>query len=591
MTKYVLHIFFIVLVAQTYSQSIEEIKDNAQHYIWAEGKGMTLNEADKDALDQLSSQISTTVESNFEQNKSQIEADGDYNFQSKVKSIVKTYSNATLTNATRLIIQNEPDAHVFRFIKRADVKKIFEARANKIRQFFQQALKAKQKLKIGDALKYFYWTNVLLQSHPFANSITFENEAGEEELILPLIAMRMNELFGDLRFVEWEREQKEGGVELKVKLSYNGMPVDQIDFSYWDGMNWSNLISARDGKALLIFYDTRTAPESLKVKVEYIYENESLVDRELSRVMETTKHVPFRKAYTQVEQTKSEEIAETQAKQTKINDFKQPSTEQKSLVATVLDLIEARKYKKAMPYFTKQAYRNFLKLVRYGKAKLVDRDHIEYFSLGGYDYARNILMQFKFKSNHKEFTENVSFQLRGDKIQSVAFGLSSIAQNSIAKKTIWSQEDRMALINFLEDYKTSYALKNLAYINQVFAEDALIITGRVLKVKPNSENNYQSELVQYTRHSKQDYLKKLSYAFKSKEYINLKFEESHIRKSGIEDVYGIQIKQNYSSSNYGDTGHLFLMVDLNNKEEPIIQVRTWQPELKIGEMPYSLGDF
>ena len=39
-----------------------------------------------------------------------------------------------------------------------------------------------------------------------------------------------------------------------------------------------------------------------------------------------------------------------------------------------------------------------------------------------------------------------------------------------------------------------------------------------------------------------------------------------------------QIKQDYYSTNYGDQGYLFLMVDLNDPDKPIIKVRTWQPE-------------
>ncbi len=43
-------------------------------------------------------------------------------------------------------------------------------------------------------------------------------------------------------------------------------------------------------------------------------------------------------------------------------------------------------------------------------------------------------------------------------------------------------------------------------------------------------------------------------------------------------MFGIQIKQEYSSSNYGDMGYLFLLVDLNEPDRPVIQVRTWQPD-------------
>ena len=66
--------------------------------------------------------------------------------------------------------------------------------------------------------------------------------------------------------------------------------------------------------------------------------------------------------------------------------------------------------------------------------------------------------------------------------------------------------------------------------------------------------------------------------FKSNEFINLRFADSEIRKAGNGEIYGIQIKQDYFSSNYGDTGYLFLMVDLNDRESPVIHVRAWQPE-------------
>ena len=66
--------------------------------------------------------------------------------------------------------------------------------------------------------------------------------------------------------------------------------------------------------------------------------------------------------------------------------------------------------------------------------------------------------------------------------------------------------------------------------------------------------------------------------FQSNEFINLRFADNEIRKAGSGEIYGIQIKQDYFSSNYGDTGYLFLMVDLNDREKPLIHVRAWQPE-------------
>ena len=75
-----------------------------------------------------------------------------------------------------------------------------------------------------------------------------------------------------------------------------------------------------------------------------------------------------------------------------------------------------------------------------------------------------------------------------------------------------------------------------------------------------------------------EYINRLKVLFRSKEYVNLQFEKSDIRAGGKDHVYGIQIKQNYFSSNYGDEGYLFLMVDLQDTSKPTIHVRTWQPD-------------
>ena len=158
---------------------------------------------------------------------------------------------------------------------------------------------------------------------------------------------------------------------------------------------------------------------------------------------------------------------------------------------------------------------------------------------------------------------------------------------------MWNEVDRMVLINFLEHYKTAYALKRLDYIESIFADDALIITGYVVKVKPNADSRYQSNrIVRYNRQSKTEYIRNLRYSFNSKEYINIRFEESNVRKGGKGgDIYGVQIKQNYFSSNYGDQGYLFLMVDLKDPKEPVVHVRTWQPTKGKKDSIYGLSDF
>ena len=66
--------------------------------------------------------------------------------------------------------------------------------------------------------------------------------------------------------------------------------------------------------------------------------------------------------------------------------------------------------------------------------------------------------------------------------------------------------------------------------------------------------------------------------FTNNDYVNIRFLDTDFAQhnSGIE-LYGIRVKQEYTSSNYGDMGYLFLMVDLR-EDLPVIHVRTWEPE-------------
>jgi hypothetical protein len=124
----------------------------------------------------------------------------------------------------------------------------------------------------------------------------------------------------------------------------------------------------------------------------------------------------------------------------------------------------------------------------------------------------------------------------------------------------------------------------LDYIRTIFDDNAVIITGTVVHVDASKSLEGEQfrlahDIVRYNRQTKDEYLRSLERSFETKEYINLRFDDCAIRqlpKGG--ELYAIQLSQEYYSSNYGDRGFLFLMVDINDPANPIIKVRTWQPE-------------
>ncbi|MFP3861278.1 MAG: LPP20 family lipoprotein [Bacteroidales bacterium] len=588
----------LIFSGNIYGQSVSEIKSQRDKYLWGEGTGTTLSEADKNALSMLVSQISTKVESKFEQFKQEVEKNDNIDYSEKVNSVVNTYSEATLHNTERIVVSNEPDAEVFRYIRRENVEKVFENRKDKIFDFVENAQKAVKKRRIGDGLRYYYWAFTLLKSHPDCNDIRYTDENGEKHLLINWIPMQMDRVFSNIKFQVKKEEDNENSKRVILHVVYKDEPVTNLDYSYWDGQDWSNLINVKDGRGFLEYYGAAAeGKEEGRIKVEYIYENRANIDNELKTVLEKIDAVPFRESYFNIsfeeKQTQTASKKEDKKKESDISRMEDPSG-----CRRVLDRVEKairkKDYDAVKNSFTERGFEMYQKLIAYGKAELLAEPEYSFFRFRDEIMVRSLPMSFSFKDNQQEFVEDVVFHFNKDeKIKSISFGLSQDALKSIINKKVWDEIDRMVLINFLEHYKTAYALERLDYIESIFADDALIITGYVVETNNSVENQYQdNKIVRYNRQTKKEYIRNLRHCFKSKEFINIQFEENEVRKGGKGgDIYGVKIKQNYYSSNYGDQGWLFLMVDLNEPEKPVIHVRTWQPTKEQHDSIYGLEDF
>ena len=142
---------------------------------------------------------------------------------------------------------------------------------------------------------------------------------------------------------------------------------------------------------------------------------------------------------------------------------------------------------------------------------------------------------------------------------------------------------RQAIIDFVENFRTAYNRKDIDYINNVFSDNALIITGKVVKIDKKKQDltsqALNNEQIQYQKSTKEEYINNLKRCFKNNSYINLIFDEIEVmRHPRRDDIFGVTLKQHWNSSNYSDVGYLFLMINFEDEMNPSIQVRTWQPD-------------
>lgn len=608
-TKFVLFSLLIAITMPALSQSIDEIRES-KDYICGEGFGRSLREADNDALKSLISKISVSVQSDFSSVEEEVVSSDGVDANSAVRSVIQTYSQATLQNTERIIVKQEPNAEVFRYVKRTDVNKIFESRKAKVLDMMESAAKAEKKGKIDDALRYYYWGYCLLQSLPNANGV--KNEDGK--VLVHWIPEQINDILDDIRFVK----QNVDDIFVELNVLYQGQPVTSLDYTYFDGMNWSNLYSARDGRGILEMRPGAST-DNLQVKCEYEYFGESHIDKEIAQVVEVMRGRVFRGATCRVFNELPSDLAMNSDKSTSTASIEQkvsvdididgepmvdgvdsgllPSSynsltlldeEQAKPYAETMDKVMAAirtgKYDSVKDLFSEDGQDMFNKLVSYGKGRIVGTPEPTYMAIGEEVVCRSIPINFSFNNNNRQFVENITFTFNADKkIDCLAFGLDEKAADDILHHAAWGEYARKILTEFLENYKTAYSLKRLDYLRQVFDDNAVIITGKVV-TRPEGTDDagrkyLNNKYVQLTRQSKEQYLRNLERCFDSNEFINIRFAENDIVKAGVGgEVYGIQIKQDYYSSNYGDTGYLFLMVDLNDPKQPVIKVRVWQPE-------------
>ena len=55
---------------------------------------------------------------------------------------------------------------------------------------------------------------------------------------------------------------------LVLNISYDGKPVSSFDYTYFDGMDWSNIYSAKDGLGVIELLPGMAA-DNLQIRCEY----------------------------------------------------------------------------------------------------------------------------------------------------------------------------------------------------------------------------------------------------------------------------------------------------------------------------------
>lgn len=608
MKKFINIILFLLMLLPAMGQNVRDIRRRMQaiegdkEYLSAHGTGKDETEANAQALTALLNRISVNVEHEYKQEDIELREGNQVKSDSRVKSVIHTYSHAKLNDVHYLVIPQKNEFSSLCYIRKSEVEKIFTERAERVAEYVRQGLRAEEQLKIDDALTFYYWGFCLLKTMPNPNQWKQEVE-GSEEALNRWIPRRINHVLGRIqsKVANWT------GNEANLYMTYGDKPVTSLEFQIWNGVEYGKVYKATGGRAHVYLHGGINPKQGIQIAYSYERKGEAKTcDEEVSDVLNTLEN-PFKnqrmveagemdddlanntdtivigsgkeqkevqRLYQQAEQSACEAVTAMQIKNVK---------ELNKAVTAVIGAIQRKNYISVKEFFTEQGYLMFDTLIHYGQARIIGTPKWSFYHANERVVCRSIPMSFSFPNSKKVFNEDVTLTFNGEgKIESVAFALNQMARNDIFQKA-WPDSAKMVVATFLENYQTAFALKRLDYIEQLFHDNAIIITGSVLKKAPQTiENQKVLDLpsVKYTEHNKQQYIENLRKCFSRNEYVHLRFTDNDFRSTNDSErgeLYGLQIHQNYASSTYSDDGYLFLMVDFNDAEKPVIILRTWQP--------------
>lgn len=626
--------FIPALSAQPSKADIEKIKSNPAYY-WGEYTAQVAREAEEKALGALTRQIAVRIQAN--QSASTEEKNG--RLTDNFSDIVKSYSAATLRNVQTLRLPPENGRfYILRYIEKSEVENIFEERRKLVGNMFDKAGEFFEDGNLEQAIKLCYHAMILIQSLPDTR-LPWQGK----ELSIELPA-RINSYIKDISFAvlsDYKVSDKER--ELEVSVRRGSKQVKELSASFWDGQDQVN-VRFVEGKAIIHLYGSSTQFTSLNLTINTQFYDSRQEIKEVAELWDFVEK-PVINAQKTLDLKKSKPVTVAVVSEPESIQSAAPvpsattaTSAAKQLnekpVSTAIARIPGQNWQvpaikvehpafdtKAVPKVAEQINslglwleagkkRDSSDVFLHQKTQLIRKFNQVNFTvnqpglsiLPTWDAAevRPMKAVNRYKRLKLDAPEVLVYDAdNSGTVTDINFGVFPALYTEFADAAR-DDEDwkrRQVIVKFMERYRTGFLSRDADFVAKMFAEEAIVIVGRVLK-PGEAKNPYQyvpegkqQPSTEYVKLTKTEYIDRQRKLFKQNDDMFLGFSSFSIhRKNQQPGVYGISLRQNYQADTYADEGHLFLLVDFNGKE-PQIYVRAWQPNEWSDDALIGLSNF
>ena len=599
----------VAINAQNSSVDIDNIK-KSNKYFW--GQSQVCDNYDK-AKNSATELMYADIVENYDAHPIDLGID---DFDSHMKKIMITLEKKIsykrkIHNVTRDTKHDKYEC--LAYISKSDFEEVCKERASDIQRMVNNGQNKESEHNVTDALRAYYWGMMSCLAHPYGKTLKLDVD-GEEVHAYTYLEEKAIEMLGLFTFSiskENPGEFNDDGISVIMNVRADDNDVSGLQVKYYNGVDDYEKTMVNNGKMEVQLLDQNVTEFDFKIEYDFSHHiishpemkvimdniDKIVIKENVGRDFNLTPYIKYLKGDVEEETKKEDEKEQVQETETKTDSQTSLLTDDEMYFLRVMkeveDAFRVKNYSSVQKYFTQEAFAMLDTLVNNAEISVIGNQQYELITCGNATICRDIDMKFQFR-NYVSFIREVVFRFDNESklITSLAFRLSSIAENDIATKNKWNNDCKFALVNFLEDYQTAYALKRYDYLESIFSDDALFIVGHVLQkntdeLKDIKHFKLPKEEVELLRMDKNSYFERLSNVFKSQEYINIRFAETDFQRqmgsaddenSEGEDIFGVRLLQEYQSTTYGDVGYLFLMVDLRDAKRPVIHVRAWQPD-------------